>query len=219
MHSTPFFLLSATAFVWAAMFPPTGQAQTKREVATTLQRPGYLSVLNSNYYVDAEVPGKAATDVPTQVVSFSVKCEFSQKGPAEIRDMKLDCQGVTYAVPTYKVLVLDDPSKTPGLSILTAPDPNHSGNVELIVDWNDEKNPKPDYINVCDSENRHKGIDVLRVNGSGGGSDEAKHYEWFMEVLLRNTTETPYVLGPEFFKNVPAVKNWPEIIIPPAKDE
>ena len=40
-----------------------------------------------------------------------------------------------------------------------------------------------------------------------------------LDVMLRNTTAAPYTLQPEFFKNLQAGKDWPEIVIPPTKNK
>ena len=218
MRSKLFFLPPTLALVCATAFPLTSQAQGKREVAVKLDEPGYLFLQGARYFLTVNVPGKEVPpDVPTQVVSFGVECEFNRRGPVEIQDLKLKCQGVTYAVAARKALVLEDQSKIPGLSIRTAPDPNGSGNVELIVCWNGDKLPEPGYIEVRDYNGRSGGIEVIRASGDSNGSDATKYYASYTNVLLRNTTAAPFTIKPDFFKNVPPVKDWPEVIIPPAR--
>lgn len=214
MQSKPLLLLPALALACATVFPATGRAQAQREVAAELHTQGYLYFLGGSYYLNVDVPAKSNPgDVPTKVTSFTVERKFTQKGTFEIQDVKLECQGVGYTAPAQKMMVIDERPKAPGFYIFTAPDPNGSGNVELLVCWNGDKKPEPDYPWLCDDEARPKGIDVIHADGSGGGA--AEHYEMTMFVLLRNNTGAPFTVTRKLFKNLPPVKDWPEVVIPP----
>ena len=134
-------------------------------------------------------------------------------GTLDMPETRLECQGVTYVAPAHRIVVIGLRAKEVGFFVETAPDPNGSGNVEVLLSWNvNGKRPEENiYLNYSV---RPQNIEVLDSGSSSSSSD--KRYEWTMRLVLRNHSDKPFVLPKEFFKNLPELKEWPEIIIPPA---
>ena len=209
-------LFATTVLAGGSISLSAVQAQTKREITAKVDSREYLFFLNDSYRLNARVSKEdaiTATESQLQVQTVGVDLKAAPAGICEIPQMKLECQGVTYVVPDHRITVLGERPKEAGFFIQTAPDPNGSGNVELLVGWNGEERPSGDIQR--DYSTRPSGIEVVRSPTSSSSSDTG--YRWLMMLVLRNTTDTPYTLRPEFFKNLPPIKEWPKIIIPPAE--
>ena len=213
MFSKPrlFLLLGVLILTWTA-----GVKGEPKEVTTTYYSKEYLYYLDESVSLGTSVPAAdrvKPSETKVSINSLSVTLTAAPVGIREIPEGRFECQEVTYIVPAHRIQVLGARLEGPGFFAETAPDPNGSGNVEVLVGWNMEgqRADKDIGLNYTFS---HDGIEV--VSSSTSSSSSGKKYGWTMKLVLRNKTDQPYTLPKEFFRDLPPLEEWPVVVIPPA---
>lgn len=203
-------ILMLAAICWADSLP---------EVVTPPASKEYLFYLDDIYSLNANIPGEdrpGSTAGRVMVKALSATITAAPTGMLMVPAVAFECQGTRYVVPSHQIVVLGPRPKQHGVFVETAPDPNGSGNVEVLIVINKSANEQEKSVWIS-YDKRPKDIEIVSQNTTSQSSDQER--QWTMKVVLRNKSNQGFILKPELFQNMPEVKDWPLIEIPPAKPE
>lgn len=193
------------------------RAQETRPVVLVSDNKRFLYYADTldNFYVNGHSPKDATKDkIGFALDRLGITLRSIPLGVTELPEVKLEYLGTKYVLPAHKILVVLPRPKKQGVFAQVAPDPNGTGNYEVLLtinwpDWPDHEK----QINLLRAI-LPAGLEVVGDGGGWGYPDDG--LSWTKSLIFHNRTGRPFILDPGFFENLPTNQNWPDIVIPPA---
>lgn len=196
--------------------PSSGRGDGPAEITLKRTSKDFLFFRGDYYHPGGEIPHDETLDPQaeqTTLTGFSATVRAGKNGTVDIPALRFECQGTRYVLPSHQIIVLESHQQEQGLFVESRLDPNGSGNVEVVISYRTigEKNDPSVYL---DYSKRPEKLEVFNQGSSSSrGNNESS---WKFKVVLRNKSDEPFIVTPELFKNLPEMKNWPRIEVPPA---